>query len=108
VTPRYLSLSITDPVTLHCITLTLLGSTIKLQEPSQETRNWGLPSRNNPPLARNTQPTNTKNNNYYKTETSTRCQKTPRYLLWRNGTCILTCYHPHWWWRLAQCRDGSR
>jgi hypothetical protein len=33
VTPRYLSLSITDSVTSHCITLTLLGSTIKLQEP---------------------------------------------------------------------------
>ncbi len=32
-TPRYLSLSITDSVTSHCITLTLLGSTIKLQEP---------------------------------------------------------------------------
>jgi hypothetical protein len=46
VTPRYLSLSITDSVTSHCITLTLLGSTIKLQEPSQETRNWGLPARN--------------------------------------------------------------
>ncbi len=51
VTPRYLSLSITDPVTSHCITLTLLGSTIKLQEPSQETRNWGLPTHINPPLA---------------------------------------------------------
>ena len=48
VTPLYLSLSITDSVTSHCITLTLLGSTIKLQEPSQETRNWGLPSRTNP------------------------------------------------------------
>ena len=33
-TPRYLPLSMTDSVTLHCITLTLLGSTIKLQEPS--------------------------------------------------------------------------
>jgi hypothetical protein len=33
VTPRYLSLSITDSVTSHCITLTLVGSTIKLQEP---------------------------------------------------------------------------
>jgi hypothetical protein len=69
VTPRYLSLSITDSVTLHCITLALLGSTIKLQEPSQETRNWGLPARNNPPLARNTQTTNTTNNNHYKTYT---------------------------------------
>jgi hypothetical protein len=28
-----LSLRITDPVTSHCITLTLLGSTVKLQEP---------------------------------------------------------------------------
>jgi hypothetical protein len=69
VTPRYLSLSIPDSVTLHCITLTLLGSTIKLQEPSQETRNWGLPARNNPPLARNTQTSNTTNNNHYKTYT---------------------------------------
>jgi hypothetical protein len=69
VTPQYLALSITDSVTLHCITLTLLGSTIKLQEPSQETRNWGLPVRINPPLARHTQTTDTTNNNYYKTYT---------------------------------------
>jgi hypothetical protein len=65
-TPRYLSPSITDSVTSHCIKLTLLGSTsIKLQEPSQETRNWELPVRTNPPLACNTQTTGTTNNNYY-------------------------------------------
>ena len=44
-TPRYLSLSVTDSVTSHYITLTLLGSTIKFQEPLWETRNWGLPAR---------------------------------------------------------------
>ena len=46
-----------------------LGSTIKLQEPSQETRNWGLPARINPPLVRYTQTTDTTNNSYYKTYT---------------------------------------
>jgi hypothetical protein len=40
-----------------------------LQEPSQETRNWGLPARINPPLARHTQTTDTTNNSYYKTYT---------------------------------------
>ncbi len=69
VTPRHLPLSISDSVTLHCITLILLGSTIKLQEPSHETRNWGLPARINPPLVRHTQTTDTTSNNYYKTYT---------------------------------------
>jgi hypothetical protein len=72
VTPLYQSLSVTDSesvtsVTSHCITLTLLGSTIKVQEPSQETKNWGLPARTNPPLVCNTQNTGTTKNNCYRT-----------------------------------------
>ena len=60
VIPRYRPLSITDSVTSHCLSLSRhtypLWSTIKLQEPSRD-------SRTNPPLARNTQTPCTTNNN---------------------------------------------
>ena len=41
VTPRYQPPSMADSVTSHCITLILFGQTIKLREPSQETRKLG-------------------------------------------------------------------
>ncbi len=42
VTPRYLPPSITDSVTSHCITLILIGQTIKLPGKSQNQENRGL------------------------------------------------------------------
>ena len=39
VTPLYLSLSVTGSVTSHCLTITLLGLNIKLQEQHAKTRN---------------------------------------------------------------------